>query len=108
MTAPILATGSTGTLGSLVVLRQRAAGRDVRVLSRSGREGEAGIAYVPGDLATGTRCPIVPLPLPSQAARAFRDGDNLTPDRAVGHRTWEEFLAARLGASGRRRLDPAS
>ena len=33
--------------------------------------------------------------LPGKAARAFRAGANLAPDRAVGRRTWEEFLAAR-------------
>src|ERR671915_2405530 len=51
---------------------------------------------------------IVPLWLPGKAARAFRDGANLAPEQAVGHRTWEEFLAenlsqrrpvARIGAS---------
>jgi uncharacterized protein YbjT (DUF2867 family) len=41
------------------------------------------------------RRPIVPVPLPGRAARAFRDGANLAPERAVGHRTWEEFLADR-------------
>jgi uncharacterized protein YbjT (DUF2867 family) len=39
---------------------------------------------------------IVPIRLPGKAARAFRDGANLAPDRAVGRRTWEEFLAERL------------
>ena len=38
---------------------------------------------------------IVPLWLPGKAARAFRDGANLAPERAVGQRTWEEFLAER-------------
>jgi uncharacterized protein YbjT (DUF2867 family) len=38
---------------------------------------------------------IVPLRLPGTAARALRDGANLAPDRAVGRRTWEEFLAGR-------------
>jgi uncharacterized protein YbjT (DUF2867 family) len=42
---------------------------------------------------------LVPLPLPGKAARAFRDGANLTPDRAVGRRTWEDFLADRLRSS---------
>jgi uncharacterized protein YbjT (DUF2867 family) len=37
---------------------------------------------------------IVPVRLPGKAARAVRDGANLAPDRAVGRRTWEEFLAA--------------
>jgi len=44
--------------------------------------------------ATGRRRPILPVRLPGRAARAFRAGANLAPDRAVGHRTWEEFLAA--------------
>lgn len=43
---------------------------------------------------------IMPVRLPGKAARAVRDGANLAPDRAVGHRTWEDFLAQRLG-SGR-------
>jgi uncharacterized protein YbjT (DUF2867 family) len=42
------------------------------------------------------RRPIVPVPLPGRAARAFRAGANLAPEQAVGHRTWEEFLAERL------------
>jgi uncharacterized protein YbjT (DUF2867 family) len=39
---------------------------------------------------------IVPVPLPGKAARAFRAGANLALEQAVGHRTWEEFLADRL------------
>ena len=46
--------------------------------------------------ATGRRRPILPVRLPGRAARAVRDGALLAPDRAVGHRTWEEFLADRL------------
>ena len=51
---------------------------------------------------------IVPVWLPGKAARACRAGANLAPEQAVGHRTWEEFLAenvsqhrpvARIGAS---------
>ena len=42
------------------------------------------------------RRPIVPVWLPGKAARVFRDGGNLTPEQAVGHRTWEEFLADRV------------
>jgi uncharacterized protein YbjT (DUF2867 family) len=250
MATPVLVTGGTGTLGRHVVPRLRAAGRDVRVLSRRDRAGEEGIAFVAGDLATGEgidaavagaetvvhlagsakgdevkarhlvfisvvgadripiaggidraifgyfgsklaaeqivagsglpwttlratqfhdailltvrqmarlpvipvpagwrfqpidpaevaarlvelalgppagrvpdlggprvyemadlvrgylrterrRRPILPIPLPGRAARAFRAGANLAPDRAVGRRTWEEFLAARSGA----------
>jgi len=43
------------------------------------------------------RRPILPIRLPGKAARAFRAGANLATDRAVGHRTWEEFLTERLG-----------
>jgi uncharacterized protein YbjT (DUF2867 family) len=39
---------------------------------------------------------IVPVWLPGNAARAFRTGGNLAPEQAVGHRTWEEFLADRV------------
>jgi uncharacterized protein YbjT (DUF2867 family) len=42
------------------------------------------------------RRPIVPVWLPGRAARVFRAGGNLAPEQAVGHRTWEEFLAERL------------
>lgn len=45
--------------------------------------------------AHGKRRPLVSAPLPGQAARTIRDGANLSPDRAVGQRTWEEFLAER-------------
>jgi uncharacterized protein YbjT (DUF2867 family) len=57
---PVLVTGGTGTLGRLVVLRLRAAGRRVRVLSRRPHAdltrgaGQEGIEYVTGDLATGS------------------------------------------------------
>lgn len=47
--------------------------------------------------ASGKRRPTVPLRLPGKAARAFRDGANLAPDRAVGRQTWEEFLGDRIG-----------
>jgi uncharacterized protein YbjT (DUF2867 family) len=50
MTASILVTGGTGTLGSHVVPLLRAAGQDVRVLSRRTREPGDGIEYVTGDL----------------------------------------------------------
>ena len=39
---------------------------------------------------------LVRLPVPGKAASAIRDGANLAPDRAVGRRTWEDFLAARV------------
>jgi uncharacterized protein YbjT (DUF2867 family) len=43
--------------------------------------------------ANGKRRPVLPVRLPGRAARAVRAGANLAPDRAVGRRTWEEFLA---------------
>ena len=46
--------------------------------------------------AAGKRRPLVPVHIPGQAARALRAGANLAPDRAVGKRTWEEFLAGRI------------
>ncbi|MGD9894294.1 MAG: SDR family oxidoreductase [Dehalococcoidia bacterium] len=42
------------------------------------------------------RRPIMPVWLPGKAAGAIRAGANLAPDRAVGHRTWEDFLAEQL------------
>jgi uncharacterized protein YbjT (DUF2867 family) len=39
---------------------------------------------------------LVPVRIPGAAARAIRAGANLAPDRATGHRTWEDFLSERL------------
>ena len=47
--------------------------------------------------ASGRRRPILPVVLPGRAARAVRAGANLTPQHAEGKRTWEEFLAERVG-----------
>jgi uncharacterized protein YbjT (DUF2867 family) len=44
----------------------------------------------------GKRRLLVPVWLPGKAARSVRAGANLAPDRAVGHRTWEDFLADRV------------
>jgi uncharacterized protein YbjT (DUF2867 family) len=41
---------------------------------------------------------IVPVPTAGAAARAVREGAVLAPDRAVGRRTWEDFLASATGA----------
>ena len=46
--------------------------------------------------ARGKHRLMVPVRLPGKAARAFRAGANLAPERAVGHRTWEDFLAERV------------
>jgi uncharacterized protein YbjT (DUF2867 family) len=45
---------------------------------------------------TGRRRLILPVWLPGKGNRAFRAGANLAPDRAVGRRTWEDFLAERV------------
>jgi uncharacterized protein YbjT (DUF2867 family) len=46
--------------------------------------------------STGRHRLILPIWLPGKANRAFRAGANLAPDRGVGRRTWEDFLAARV------------
>lgn len=46
--------------------------------------------------AVGKRRALVPVHIPGQAAKAGRAGANLAPDRAVGKRTWEDFLADRI------------
>jgi uncharacterized protein YbjT (DUF2867 family) len=46
--------------------------------------------------ACGKHRPIVPVRFPGEAARAIRAGANLAPGRAVGHRTWEDFLGERV------------
>lgn len=53
MTAPVLVTGGTGTLGRLVVARLRDEGRAVRVLSRRYHDAVGGVEYATGDLSTG-------------------------------------------------------
>jgi uncharacterized protein YbjT (DUF2867 family) len=57
--------------------------------------------------ARGKHRPIMPVPLPGKAARAFRAGANLAPDRAVGRRTWEDFLAERVSSLSDSRSGPA-
>jgi hypothetical protein len=48
--------------------------------------------------ARGTRRLMVPIRMPGKAGRAYRAGENLALAGAtVGKRTWEEFLAERLG-----------
>jgi uncharacterized protein YbjT (DUF2867 family) len=44
-------------------------------------------------VAIGKHRPIWKIRMPGAAAAAIREGANLAPDRAVGRRTWEEFLA---------------
>ncbi|HEY2288085.1 MAG TPA: NAD(P)H-binding protein [Streptosporangiaceae bacterium] len=48
--------------------------------------------------AAGKRRPLLPVRLPGKAAAAVRAGANLSPERAVGLITWEQFVAARVSA----------
>jgi uncharacterized protein YbjT (DUF2867 family) len=57
--------------------------------------------------AAGKHRLIVPLRLPGKAARAVREGANLSLERSVGRTTWEEFLAERVGVSGEPSPNPA-
>src|SRR5258707_789919 len=126
MTAPILVTGGTGTLGRFVVPRLRDAGCDVRVLSRGRRDAGDGIEFLTGDLATGegieravdgaetilhcagsakgdeekARNLVRASARAGTAHRVYISGAgaNLAPDQAVGRRTWEDFLAERAGS----------
>jgi uncharacterized protein YbjT (DUF2867 family) len=52
------------------------------------------------------RRPIIPVWLPGKAAAAFRAGANLSPGRALGRRTWEEFLVDRVSSSSDSRSSP--
>ncbi|MFD4421426.1 SDR family oxidoreductase [Agromyces sp. NPDC058484] len=47
--------------------------------------------------AVGKRRPIVRIGLPGRAAKAMLGGANLSPERAVGTRTWEEVVAEQVG-----------
>lgn len=46
----------------------------------------------------GKRRAILHVRMPGAAAAAIRAGANLAPDRAVGRRTWEDFLATEIGS----------
>ncbi len=48
--------------------------------------------------------PMLSVWLPGKAARAVRAGANLAPGRAVGRRTWEEFLADRVSAQSEKQV----
>jgi uncharacterized protein YbjT (DUF2867 family) len=56
--------------------------------------------------ARRTHRPILPVRVPGKAAQAFQAGANLAPDRAVGRRTWEDFLAARASSPSGSRSGP--
>jgi uncharacterized protein YbjT (DUF2867 family) len=57
--------------------------------------------------ANGRHRPVLPVWTPGRAARVFRAGANLAPDRAVGRRTWEELLAEPEGPPAPAAQDPA-
>lgn len=50
--------------------------------------------------AIGKRRPVVRVPLPGAAARAFRNGANLSEATPTATRTWSTFQAARLSTAG--------
>lgn len=51
--------------------------------------------------ARGKRRPMLPVRMPGKAGRAYRAGENLSLEAASeGERTWEDFLAERVGRSG--------
>ena len=54
--------------------------------------------------SVGRRRLFVRIGLPGGAARAMLTGANLSPDRAVGERTWEEFLAERVSERAGQRV----
>jgi hypothetical protein len=47
--------------------------------------------------ATGRHRPVLPVRLPGTTFAGYRHGGHFAPDRAVGRRTWERFLADQLG-----------
>lgn len=88
MSETIMVTGGTGTLGSRLVPLLRAAGREVRVLTRHARPGTDGVQYVACDLlADGAD---------DQAAlRAAMDGVDVVVHLAGGPRG-DDVATARL------------
>lgn len=53
--------------------------------------------------AAGKRRKLLPIRMPGRAYAAYRSGANLTPERAVGRRTWAEYLAEKTETAGRER-----
>ncbi|WP_040815287.1 SDR family oxidoreductase [Nocardia concava] len=49
--------------------------------------------------ALGKHRPVFTVKAPGKASRIYAQGANLTPDHAVGERTWEDFLAAKLATA---------
>lgn len=47
--------------------------------------------------ARGREAPLIRVPFPGKAAQAFRAGIHTNPERAVGVKTWSEYLQERFG-----------
>jgi uncharacterized protein YbjT (DUF2867 family) len=58
--------------------------------------------------AAGKRRAIIRVPVPGRAAAAVRAGMHLAPEHAVGRRTWEAFLAERVGSPAGSRSLPSA
>jgi uncharacterized protein YbjT (DUF2867 family) len=83
-------------LGEPVGLAPDIAGPEIRAMTGLARD------YL---RATGKHRLVVPVHVPGGAARAYRAGGNLAPDRAVGTRTWAAFLAERFGTAEPSRVE---
>jgi putative NADH-flavin reductase len=90
---------AAGGVGRQLLEQGVAAGHDVPAVARNPgkltRQVRTVIVGLAADRPRKLR-PLVPVHTLGQAARAIRDGGNLAPDRAVGKRTWEEFLSDRI------------
>jgi hypothetical protein len=51
--------------------------------------------------AAGRHRPVLAVRVPGAVFAGYRQGGHLAPDHAVGHRTWEQFLAEHVGHRGR-------
>jgi hypothetical protein len=51
---------------------------------------------------------VLPVRLPGAVFAGYRRGGHLAPDRAVGRRTWEQFLADQLRRPGGQAIDRTS
>ncbi len=89
MNPPILITGGTGTLGSLVTPLLLEAGHTVRILSRRGGPSSPGVAHVTGDLATG-----------DGVEEAFTPGTDTVLHLAGGQKG-DDVLAGRVARAAR-------
>jgi uncharacterized protein YbjT (DUF2867 family) len=58
--------------------------------------------------AAGRRRLVLPVWLPGAVFAGYRHGGHLTPGRAVGRRTWEQFLAEQLGRPRPAGADPTT